>query len=126
MNYIPKKNDAVVVTALTPYSSDQESGIKVGMVGTVLDNDEEFPNVYFMSIDKTQPMYPSQLRAACAVDVIRAAKKPQPIRSITIREGDVLAILTKYVREEIGIEADVTQITNAFNGALTLAFREVA
>ncbi len=122
MKYIPKAGEGVIVKGIVPDSSDSEIGVRQGMYGVVQDGDPDMPWVYFPALDLKHPMYPSQLRKAKATDL----QKPQPVLAVTINEGDVLAILTKYVKDEIGIDAEVSEVKSAFEGALTLVLKDAA
>lgn len=104
---------------------DALDGVDVGMLGTVKESDDPCPYVAIDGIADWVPLYQSQIRRVTEED-LKVVSKPQPVRAVTITESDVMAVLTKYVKDEIGIDAEVSHIRNAFEGALTLVFKEAA
>lgn len=52
-----------------------------------------------------------------------AAPKDQPIKSLRLDEKAILKVLTTYVRDELKIDAEVSDVRNPKTGVIELAFK---
>ncbi len=49
-----------------------------------------------------------------------------PITAIKVPTDDVMVVLTRYVKEELGIDATVDKVISSFTDSLELVFKEAA
>ncbi|WP_085025225.1 hypothetical protein [Ensifer aridi] len=62
---------------------------------------------------------------AMCVRLVLASKKSR-IKAVSVPTEDVMAVLTKFVKEELGIDAQVETVIEAYGDALQLVFAEAA
>lgn len=56
----------------------------------------------------------------------KSPKKAQPIKSLTVSKTDALAALSTYVKDVLGIDAEVTDVIKKFDKAVELVLKDEA
>ncbi|MDW9532282.1 hypothetical protein RWE87_02090 [Sinorhizobium meliloti] len=58
--------------------------------------------------------------------LVTRPKPKTPITAIKVPTDDVMVVLTRYVKEELGIDATVDKVISSFTNSLELVFKEAA
>ncbi|RVH84251.1 hypothetical protein CN074_25005 [Sinorhizobium medicae] len=58
--------------------------------------------------------------------VLAPPPRKTPITAIKVPTDDVMVVLTRYVKEELGIDATVDKVISSFTDSLELVFKEAA
>ncbi|RVP50031.1 hypothetical protein [Sinorhizobium medicae] len=58
--------------------------------------------------------------------VLAPPPRKTPITAIKVPTDDVMVVLNRYVKEELGIDATVDKVISSFTNSLELVFKEAA